>query len=72
MKKILKFICLFLLINLNNYLQATDYPTNYYKGKFYESVKGNFLVATDRMQDSRFKKTAIAMFKNDENGISRF
>ena len=68
MKKILKFICLFLLIILNNSLQATDYPTNYYKGKFYESVKDNFLVATERMLDPRFKKTVIAMFQNDENG----
>tara|TARA_B100000686_G_C16640295_1_gene889713 strand:- start:547 stop:1191 length:645 start_codon:yes stop_codon:yes gene_type:complete len=67
-KKIFKFIFLFLLINLSSSLQATDHSVNYLKGKFYESVKDNFLVATNQMRDPKFKKTVITILENDENG----
>ena len=67
-KIVLKFILLFCFINLNNSIKAADYSLNYYKGKFYESVKDNFLVATNYMKDPRFKKTVIVMFESDEDG----
>jgi len=68
MKIVLKFILLFCFINLNNPIKAADYPMKYYKGKFYESVKDNFLVATNYMKDPRFKETVIVMFESDEDG----
>ena len=43
-------------------------PENYFKGKFYSSVKNNFLIATEKMNDNRFEKTVIAMLENDEDG----
>ena len=67
-KIVLKFVLLFCLINLDNSIKAADYPINYYKGKFYESVKDNFLVATNNMKDPRFKETVIVMFENNKNG----
>ena len=68
MKKVFIYFFLILLLNFNISLQALDLPKNYLKGKFYESVKDNFLVATEKMNDPRFEKTVIAMFENDENG----
>ena len=67
-KIVLKLVLLFCLINLDNSIKAADYPINYYKGKFYESVKDNFLVATNNMKDPRFKETVIVMFENNKNG----
>ena len=67
-KIVLKFLLLFCIINLSNSIKAADYPINYYKGKFYESVKDNFLVATNNMKDPRFKETVIVMFENNKNG----
>ncbi len=43
-------------------------PENYFQDKFYSSVKNNFLIATERMNDSRFKKSVIAMLEHDEDG----
>ena len=43
-------------------------PENYFQGKFYSSVKNNFLIATEKMNDNRFEKTVIAMLENDEDG----
>ena len=68
MKKVFIYFFLILLLNFNISLQALDLPKNYLKGKFYESVKNNFLVATEKMNDPRFEKTVIAMFENDKNG----
>ena len=48
--------------------QAIDSPKNYLKGKFYNSVKDYFLVATEKMRDPRFKNTVIIMIDNDEKG----
>ncbi len=45
-----------------------EVPKNYLKGKFYDSVKDHFLVATEKMTDDRFKKTVIVMLDNDEEG----
>ena len=47
---------------------AEGAPKNYLKGKFYSSVKNNFLVATDKMRDNRFSKTVIVMLENDKDG----
>ena len=43
-------------------------PKNYLKGKFYSSVKDHFLIATEKMTDSRFKETVIVMLESDKNG----
>ena len=64
------FSIFFLILFFNFYLptHAGPWPKNYYKGKFYDSVKGFFLVANKTMRDSRFKNTVIIMLDNDENG----
>ena len=67
-KKIPLYVFLILLFNFYVSVQATDSPKNYLKGKFYNSVKNNFLVATGKMRDPRFANTVIVMLKNDESG----
>ena len=71
-KRILLFLFVVLQISLFHHVFAlgkTDQsPKNYPKGKFYSSVKNNFLIATEKMNDNRFKKTVIAMLENDEDG----
>ena len=57
-----------MLFNFYDSVQALDSPKNYLKGKFYSSVKNNFLVATGKMRDPRFANTVIVMLKNDESG----
>ena len=61
---------MFLILLFNFYIsvQALDSPKNYLKGKFYSSIKNNFLVATDKMRDPRFKNTVVVMLDNDESG----
>ena len=68
MKKIFLYILTVLLLNFCISVQALDSPKNYLKGKFYKSVKDNFLVATEKMKDPRFKRTVLVMFENDEQG----
>ena len=68
MKKIFLSVFLILLFNLCVSGYAADSKKNYLKGKFYESVKGNFLVATEQMRDPRFEKKVIVMLENDETG----
>ena len=53
---------------LNSGQTFSENPKNYLKGKFYNSVKNNFLVATKKMTDPRFKKTVIIMLENDDKG----
>ena len=67
-KKISLYVFLILLFNFYVSVQALDSPKNYLKGKFYSSVKNNFLVATGKMKDPRFVNTVIVMLKNDESG----
>ena len=71
-KRILFFLFITLQITLFHHVfaLAKTYlsPENYFKGKFYSSVKNNFLIATERMNDSRFKKSVIAMLEHDEDG----
>ena len=68
MKKIFFYTFLALLLDFFISVQTLHSQQNYIKGKFYESVKGNFLVATEQMRDPRFKKTVIIMLENDQNG----
>ena len=66
-----KIILLFFIITialLNNVIGLAEGPKNYLKGKFYSSVKNHFLIATEKMTDSRFSKTVIIMLESDENG----
>ena len=71
-KRILIFLLITVQIALFHHVfaLAKTYlsPENYFQGKFYSSVKNNFLIATERMNDSRFKKSVIAMFEHDEDG----
>ena len=60
MKTILKFVFIFFLINFYNLSQAEEYPKNYYEGKFYESVKDNFLVE----KNSYFEKFEMLFSKS--------
>ena len=68
MKKLFPTFILIFVLNLYLPTNAGPWPKNYYKGKFYESVKDFFLVASKTMNDPRFKNTVIAMFDNDESG----
>ncbi len=61
------FLIIF-LINFYHPAKAAEYSKNYLKGKFYESIKNNFLVATDKLMGTRFSETVIVMIENDENG----
>ena len=66
-----KIILLFFIITIalfNNVIGLAEGPKNYLKGKFYSSVKNQFLIATEKMTDSRFSKTVIVMLESDENG----
>ena len=68
-KKILLLLFITIQISLFNYIFASaESPKNYLKGKFYNSVKDHFSIATDKMNDNRFKKTVIVMLESDESG----
>ena len=68
-KRILLLLIFILQISLFNYIFAlAESPKNYLKGKFYTSVKDHFLIATEKMNDDRFKKTVITMLENDKDG----
>ena len=72
-KKILLFLFITLQITLFHHAFAlAKTPENYFRGKFYSSVKNNFLIATEKMNDNRFEKTVIAMLENDEDGAWGF
>jgi len=68
MKKLFSTFVLILVLNFYLPTNAGPWPKNYYKGKFYNSVKDFFLVANKTMRDSRFKNTVIVMLDNDEEG----
>jgi putative transcriptional regulator len=67
-KKLLGIVVLGLLFNFYISVQAQNLPKNYLKGKFYNSIKNYFLVATKKMTDPRFKNTVIIMLENNEKG----
>ena len=66
-KRILLFFIITISLFYNNITSAEN-PKNYLKGKFYSSVKDHFLIATEKMTDSRFSKTVTIMLESDENG----
>ena len=68
MKKLSPYIFLIFLFNFYISVLTLDAPKNYFKGKFYSSIKNNFLVATDKMRDPKFKNTVVVMLDNDESG----
>ena len=68
-KRILLFLFIILQITSFHYIPApAEAPKNYLKGKFYNSVKNHFLIASEKMNDNRFEKTVIVMLENDEDG----
>jgi len=68
-KRILLFLFIILQISLFHHVfTLAKTPENYFKGKFYRSVKNNFLISTEKMNDNRFKKTVIAMLENNKDG----
>ncbi len=73
MKKFLAAFTLF-VISLNFSAKSLDlpkyykFPENYLKGKFYDSTKDFFIVATGKLNDSRFKNAVIIMLDHDEKG----
>jgi len=68
-KKILLLLFFIFQISLFHYIFAlAESPKNYLKGKFYNSVKDHFLIATEKMKDDRFEKTVIIMLESDKNG----
>ena len=69
MKRILLLLIFIITISLfNNGITLAEGPKNYLKGKFYNSVKDHFLIATEEMKDTRFSKSVIVMLENDKNG----
>tara|TARA_B000000557_G_scaffold199053_1_gene164297 strand:+ start:59 stop:688 length:630 start_codon:yes stop_codon:yes gene_type:complete len=62
------FILIVFFINLNEISQAEQFITNYHKGKFLESFRNNFLVASEKLNEGRFAKTVIVMFAHDKGG----
>ena len=68
MKKLFPSVVLILFLNFYLPTKAIDSPKNYFKGKFYDSVKNYFLIASKTMRDPRFKNTVIIMLDNDETG----
>tara|TARA_Y100000590_G_scaffold58634_1_gene62011 strand:- start:3397 stop:4038 length:642 start_codon:yes stop_codon:yes gene_type:complete len=68
-KKILFiFIIIFQILSFENIFALAENPKNYLKGKFYESVRDHFLIATEKMTDDRFKETVIVMLESDKDG----
>ena len=68
-KRILLLLIFIITISLfNNGITSAEGPKNYLKGKFYNSVKDHFLIATEGMRDTRFSKSVVVMLENDENG----
>ena len=74
MKKLFGILVLGLLFNLYFLVYAVDlpdyytFPKNYLKGKFYDSFKDYFIVATNKNTDPRFKNSVIVMLDHDEKG----
>ena len=74
MKKGILILFVFTITTFIFYYTKTsaENPKNYLKGKFYSSVKNYFLIATEKMNDSRFEKTVITMFESNKDGAWGF
>ena len=74
MKKILIIFFVVVATNISFSVKSIDlpkhykFPKNYFKGKHYDSVKDFFLIATEKIRDSRFEKTVILMLEHDKKG----
>ena len=68
MKKIILLFFITIISLFNNEIWSAEGPKNYLKGKFYNSVKDHFLIATEKMTDDRFSETVIIMLDSDKNG----
>jgi len=74
MKKILVVFFITVITNICFSAKSIDlpkyykFPKNYFKGKHYDSVKDFFLIATEKIKDSRFEKTVILMLEHNEKG----
>ena len=70
MKKIISLLSTFTLVISLFYCSTTsaEGPKNYLKGKFYNTVKNHFLIASKKMNDDKFKKSVIVMLENDKDG----
>ena len=74
MKKILVIFFVVVVTNISFPAKSIDlpkhykFPKNYFKGKHYDSVKDFFLIATEKIRDSRFEKTVILMLEHDKKG----
>ena len=51
-KPLLWLIILQILLFHFSFTSLAEAPENYFRGKFYKSVKDHFLVATEKMTDS--------------------
>ena len=72
MKNFLKILVVGLLFNYCLFAKAEDSSENYLKGKFYTSVKNHLLIASNKMNDDRFKKTVIVILESDKEGAWGF
>ena len=74
MKKFLVVFFVVITANIGFSAKSIDlpkhykFPKNYFEGKHYDSVKDFFLIATEKIRDSRFEKTVILMLEHDKNG----
>jgi len=74
MKKLLVVFFVVITANIGFSAKSIDlpkhykFPENYFKGKHYDSVKDFFLIATEKINDSKFEKTVILMLEHDEKG----
>ncbi len=74
MKKFLVVFFVVITANIGFSVKSIDlpkhykFPKNYFKGKHYDTVKDFFLIATEKINDSRFEKIVILMLEHDEKG----
>jgi len=74
MKKLLVIFFVVVVTNISFSAKSIDlpkhykFPKNYFEGKHYDSVKDFFLIATEKIRDSRFEKTVILMLEHDKKG----
>ena len=74
MKKLLVVFFVVITANIGFSAKSIDlpkhykFPKNYFEGKHYDSVKDFFLIATEKIRDSRFEKTVILMLEHDKKG----
>ena len=68
MKKIILLFFFCVISLFINGIGSAEEPKNYLKGKFYNSVKNHFLIATEKMKDDRFSETVIIILNSDESG----